>query len=198
MNKNKTIAIIILFLLGMLCMPFCMAQTLKPTPKADTILFRKGIVFRANVIANDKPASGKMMVTGFYVKTTTKNTPGKTVNIPGCGSVRIDSSGEFIFTPFNDTFKGPLPSISYVLNNGLPGNGTSAKVAATIFDPVLVDESLYIGRSNGRVFYVIEGRITMGDIKEWADCQGTHHFIVWDDPKEPLWKIPENVYQLLK
>ena len=176
----------------------CCAQ--KPTPKNDTLPMFKGIIYHNNVILNDIPGIGKTMVTSFTIKST-KYTPGKTASMAGIGSLRIDSSGELLFIPANDTFSGQFPAISYILNNGLIGNGTSAKILLSNTPVEATMHYFQFGRLGGGriVMYPMGYQSYYGRVMAFYG-QGClpQYFVVLDDKSFDLWEISKEVYDRLK
>ena len=180
---------------------FCLDSfcQVKPTPVNDTLGITSGRVYRSNVLYNDIKPGGKLIVTGFTVKTTTKRIPGTTVTIAGIGSLRVDSSGLLLFIPYNDTFIGELPAITYTLNNGLAGNGQSAKLFLNVFKPIQTpDMIMEFGKTKYGIMMESNGLTCFGSMREYYECGVLKHMIIFKDAVMPLWLIPEEIYLQLK
>lgn len=87
-----------------------------PTPVNDTNTATEDGSATGNVLSNDTdPNSDTLTVTGYTIAgiTGTQSTGG-TVSITGVGTISIQSSGAYTFTPAANYF-GPVPLISYTV-----------------------------------------------------------------------------------
>ncbi|HET6537282.1 MAG TPA: Ig-like domain-containing protein [Sphingopyxis sp.] len=86
-----------------------------------------------NVIGNDNDPDGDpLTVTDFTVEGTTYK-PGETAEIPGVGTIVINTDGSYTFTPEPD-YNGTVPTITYTISDG-KGGSDKADLVITI-DPV--------------------------------------------------------------
>lgn len=163
-------------------------------PKTDSMRFVQGVINSYNVLSNDIGPS--LRVTSFKVKTTSYDTT-KTANIVGIGSISINGRGVLSFKPFNDTFSGYLPEISYIANNTL-SRGVSAKVVVNIFKKSAVLDpypAFRIYKSNNEVLVDYGGIIILGFLNAYNDGCKTFYCVIADNVIYPLSK-PQ--YDLLK
>lgn len=94
-------------------------QNNSPVAIADAGIVPYNTVFTGNVISNDyDPDLGSLSLTQFLISgDATIYTPGQTATISGKGTLLMNSTGSFVFTP-NNNFSGSLPVITYAVSNG--------------------------------------------------------------------------------
>ena len=89
-----------------------------PAPIAgdDVVATSEDVVATGNVLANDSDPDGDALaVTGFTVAGLAGGfLPGDTATIPGVGTIRLDSTGAYTFTPATN-YNGPVPLVTYTI-----------------------------------------------------------------------------------
>ncbi|BAU40646.1 cadherin-like domain-containing protein [Leptolyngbya sp. O-77] len=95
-----------------------------PLDGNETLSVAKDTPLNGNLLSNATDADGDpLSITQFTIGTTTY-TAGQTANLTGIGTLTINASGMFTFTPAAG-YTGPVPPVSYVVSDGNGGTDTS-------------------------------------------------------------------------
>lgn len=175
----------VMALVACLLLSFNISAQVKPI--TDSIKFVQGVSNSYNVLTND--IGTNLKVTSFSVSGIKKDT-GKIANIQGIGSISINGRGLLSFKPFNDTFSGYLPEISYIANNTL-ARGVSAKVIINItkrVKPIDTNPAFRIYKSNNQLLVDYGGIIYVGELNAYYDGCKYFYCVIADNAIYPLSK----------
>jgi len=84
------------------------------TPDSKTVA--EDTIASGNVLSNDTDVDNALSVATFRVSGHTYNA-GDTANISGVGTLKMESNGEYTFTP-NANWNGNVPQVTYTTNTG--------------------------------------------------------------------------------
>ncbi|MEZ5107247.1 MAG: Ig-like domain-containing protein, partial [Draconibacterium sp.] len=121
-----------------------------PVAVGDIFTISEDSSVNGNILSNDYDVEGdEIQVTGVSVGGSSYST-GEDITIDGVGTVRIDSTGNIIFTPVAN-FNGEVPAITYEISDGKGGSDTAViNIIATEENdkPVAVDDSFTISEDS--------------------------------------------------
>lgn len=83
---------------------------------ADVVNSDEDTVASGNVLSNDTDVDSALQVVTFVINGSGYSA-GDLVNVPGIGSLTLQASGAFTFTP-EANYNGPVPQITYTTNTG--------------------------------------------------------------------------------
>ncbi|WP_448600100.1 cadherin-like domain-containing protein [Thermoleptolyngbya sp.] len=95
-----------------------------PVDGDETLSVAEGNSLSGNLLSNAADVDGdSLSITQFTIGSTTY-TAGQTANIPGVGTLTINSDGTFTFTPVAN-YNGSVPAVTYIVSDGKGGTDTS-------------------------------------------------------------------------
>ncbi len=95
-----------------------------PVDGNETLSVAEDNSLTSNLLSNATDVDGDpLSITQFTIDSTTY-TAGQTANIPGVGTLTINSDGTFTFTPVAN-YNGSVPAVTYTVSDGKGGTDTS-------------------------------------------------------------------------
>ena len=125
-----------------------------PVGVADNRTVQEDTVVSGNVLSNDTDADGNTLsVTQFVINGVTYPAGSSSVNIPGVGSLVLNTNGSYTFTPLLN-YNGSVPQVTYTLSDGANTATSTLNITLTPVNdaPVVTNQTQSVseeGLANG-------------------------------------------------